>query len=104
MAVDFTPALQEMAASSHATYGPRLFRSYCEEHGLGKPDTAQSISIDKLSALAPSLRNAETMVFRLGRHEGSGTSFGLARASSGDVREFFLLDEACLAATMPQVF
>ncbi len=104
MAVDFTHALQLMATLGRASFGPRLFRSYCEEYGLGRPDTAQSISIDKLSALAPSLRDAETMVFRLGRHEGSGTSFGLARASSGDVREVFLVDEACLAATTPQVF
>ena len=61
-----------MAASSRTSYGPRLFLGYCAEHGLGKPDTAQSISIDKLSALAASLRDAETMVFRLGHSVPDG--------------------------------
>lgn len=103
MSVDFGPAIDAMLRSGDVTFGPREFRAYVEEHELGNPITAEAISVDSLKKLAPSLKAADTMVFRLGRHGGARASFGLARASSGDVREFFLDDAECLAATSPEV-
>ena len=104
MPVDFGPALVELEREGRRTYGPRSFSDYCDEHGLGRVDTATAISVDFIKKLDRSLRDSNTMVFRLGRHDGSGTSFGLATAPSGNINEFFLIDVECMDMTEPQLF
>ena len=76
----FRPALAVMETSRAPTFGPRSFQGYLVENGLLAQNTWQHISVDNLRRLAPELREANTMVFRLGSPEGEKhTHFGLWR-------------------------
>lgn len=85
----FGPALMQMPSGTCVASEPVSFQRYVAENGLRALNTAQYISVDALERLAPELREAQTMVLRLGR-AGSTTQFVLVRAP--DVRDFFLMD------------
>ncbi len=100
----FDAALREMASVSANTYGPTPFQTYLTTHGLRPSNTWQSVSVDSLGRLAPELRLAGTMVFRLGSRAGaSGTHFALAKYING-WSDFFLMDEDLAFRSRPQVF
>lgn len=95
----FEPALEQMDAKGARVFGPTSFRGYLKRHGFeGARRTPKYISIDFVDSLASELRNACTMVFRLGRaSDGPGTQFALVRAES-ELAEFFLVDSECFDA------
>jgi len=100
----FDAALQEMANASANTYGPIPFQTYLTTHGLRPSGTWQYVSVDSLARLAPELRSAGTMVFRLGSRSGaSGTHFALAKYING-WSDFFLIDKDLAALSDPEVF
>lgn len=87
----FTPALQELQESGNLLWGPYNFQKYLARIGRSA-DTARSISVDAYEDLARELRDAETMVLRLGSSsQGRGTDFLLVQGTS--VREQFYLDD-----------
>jgi len=100
----FEPALNFMAAHQLNTYGPHEFNAYCAEHGLGRVPTAPAISVDFSRRLSSELRSSGTMVFRLGRHGGTGTAFGLARSAGETVQEFFVQDQECVDSAERSAF
>ena len=100
----FEPALQQMAQNNSDVFGPTSFQQYVLTNGMGNAPTAPSISVDNLSRLAPALRNANVMVFRLGQEERTrNTKFALARVKGG-WSDYFLLDEEIFGSTAPEVF
>jgi hypothetical protein len=100
----FRPALAVMETGHALAFGPRSFQGYLAENGLSAQNTWQHISIDNLRRLAPELRDANTMVFRLGSPEGEKhTHFGLTRCVSGWA-DYFLLDQEVFAAAKPELF
>jgi hypothetical protein len=69
------------------------FRDYARGAGLdARRATPEYISVDSYGRLAKSLREASTMVFRLGEAEGTGTQFSLVRVA-GRLRDFFVFDD-----------
>lgn len=94
MATDvFGPALAQMPPGRWSLFGPRSFQDYLREHGLPRVDTAQHISVDAAERLAPTLREAQAMVLRLGAaQDGRGTQFALV-GTPGHLNDFFLVDE-----------
>lgn len=87
----FTPALQELKESGSLLWGPCNFQKYLARIGRSA-DTARYISVDAYEDLARELRDAETMVLRLGTSsQGRGTDFLLVQGTS--VREQFYLDD-----------
>jgi hypothetical protein len=100
----FEAALKEMQKSGLPHWGPKSFQGYCNDTGVKAPKTADYISIDSVKSLAPELRNAQCMVFRLGAPEGErNTHFGLAKCTHG-WRDYFLLDDALFGNLAPEVF
>jgi hypothetical protein len=100
----FKPALAQMEAGHAPAFGPCSFQGYLAEHGLSAPNTCQYISVDNLRRLAPDLRKARTMVFRLGSPKGNKhTHFALARCITG-WDEYFILDKEVFADAEPQLF
>jgi hypothetical protein len=100
----FGPALAVMQAGHAPAFGPRSFQGYLAENGLSAQDTRQHISVDNLRRLAPELREARTMVFRLGSPEGERrTHFALARCVNGWA-DYFLLDQEVFAGAKPGMF
>ncbi len=100
----FRPAIAKMEAGGLAMFGPCSFQGYLAENGLSAQNTWQHISVDNLRRLAPDLREANTMVFRLGSPEGEKhTHFGLARCVSG-WSDYFLLDQELFADAKPELF
>ena len=99
----FSKAVAKMEEDGSAFYGPESFKSYLQRHEL-KANTPDFVSVDSIDRLCPSLRKNNTMVFRLGKHEGRGTSFGLAKAPTGNLTDYFLNDEQCLSGTNAQLF
>jgi len=100
----FGAAVVEMSNTSSEIFGPSSFQAYLEANRLPKVRTEQYLSIDFLHQLAPELREAETMVFRLGCRPGRvGTHFGLAR-NGGTWSNFFLDDKALLKGVKPNEF
>jgi len=86
----FGPALAEL--SEPGFWGPASFRDYVDRFKIpADKQTQKYISIDHLSTLSASLRDAQTMVLRLGESDGVGTQFGLVR-TDGLLRSFFLHD------------
>lgn len=83
---------------------PRPFKSYAAEAGFPNEKTVENISVQDIRGLAPELKKAGVMVFRLGNPLGTkGTHFALARHLGG-WDDYFLQDEkifegreACLA-------
>ena len=91
----FDDALNEMRGC--ATLEPRSFVKYAKQTGFSNVKTADAISVQTLRNLAPELRSAGVMVFRLGSTTGTkGTVFGLAK-HTGSWDEYFLLDENVFA-------
>jgi hypothetical protein len=72
-------------------YGPQSFQGYLTEHNLRKHDTAQTISVDHYERLNPALRQADTMVLRLGKSHDGSTQFALV-GTPGRLADFFLHD------------
>lgn len=80
------------------------FSNYAAEQGFGTRSTAQHISVNKISELNPLLREAKTMVFRLGSTTGSGRScFALARSTRG-LSDYFLIDSEIFTGEHPKLF
>lgn len=94
----FAPALEEMRSAGRNHSDPQPFQSYLRQHGLKATKTAQAISVQELASLDPFLRDANTMVFRLGQ----GT-FALCKAQAS-VSEFFLMDSTLFAGVTEQTF
>ena len=91
----FDDALNEMRGSS--TLEPRSFVKYAKQAGFSNVKTADAISVQSLRNLAPELRSADVMVFRLGSKVGArGTIFALAK-HTGSWDEYFLRDENVFA-------
>jgi hypothetical protein len=100
----FGPALAQMESCGAAVFGPLSFQGYLSENGLSDKNTWQHISVDNLRRLAPELREANTMVFRLGSPEGEKhTHFALARCVKGWA-DYFLFDQGIFHDTKPQRF
>src|SRR5581483_9267240 len=98
----FGPALATMEAGSAATFGPLSFQGYLSSNAFADKNTWQHISVDSLRRLAPELRAANTMVFRLGSPDGEKhTHFGLARCVGG-WSDYFFLDEELFASAKPE--
>lgn len=93
----FTQALATQPEAGFWLYGPEVFRSYCSRYGL-RADTASTISVDHIRTLSKDLREAGTMVLRLGTghsHEDARgrTAFALVRHEDRSLAPFFLIDE-----------
>lgn len=90
----FTPALAEMRELGTRTFGPTSFLDYLDDNELDPPGrTPRHISVDSLHRLDEDLRDADTMVLRLGSApDSTGTQFMLVRADES-LDEFFLLDD-----------
>lgn len=93
----FAPALKSQPANGFWLHGPEIFRTYCRHHGL-RADTASTISVDHARSLSRELRDADTMVLRLGTGHGDvdargQTAFALVRHESHALDAFFLIDE-----------
>jgi len=88
-----------MRANEKPFYGPVSFQSYLRANHLSNKDTARYISVQSLDGLAPELRAANTMVFRLGCGEGErGTNFALVRCVLG-WDDYFFIDEVIFGAS-----
>lgn len=100
----FAAALLTMAEEGSQTYGPIAFQSYLRDHGLSPKRTWSAISVDRLDALSPELKQAQTMVFRLGSDgRDHHTRFALARVHNG-WSDFFLIDADIFRNTQPEIF
>jgi hypothetical protein len=101
----FQAAIEEMAREGAALYGPKSFQGYLRENRLPNVNTWQYVSVDSIDRLDSGLRDAQTMVFRLGSAGGTReTAFGLARLPTGNWSDYFLLDEEGLAGVRPQLY
>lgn len=101
---DFQPALDLMHKRGAIDFGPMSFQGYLSEQGLPPARTWQAISVDSLSRLAPALKAAGVMVFRLGSSSsGRHTQFALVRRKS-NWADFFLLDREIFRFATPEVF
>ncbi|SDX89372.1 hypothetical protein SAMN05421644_11820 [Allochromatium warmingii] len=93
----FSQALVNQPKSGFWLYGPEVFRTYCRRNGL-HADTASTISVDHIRTLSKELREAETMILRLGTGHGNDgvrgqTAFALVRHEECSLAPFFLIDE-----------
>ena len=93
----FTPALARQPDTGLWLHCPEIFKIGCRRHNL-RGDTASNISVDRTRTLSKELRDADTMVLRLGTGHGSDdargqTAFALVRHESGSLDPFFLIDE-----------
>jgi Domain of unknown function (DUF6997) len=82
------------AIGPEGTFGPASFQDYAKASNLDlRRKTCEIISKDSLAALPAELREANTMVLRLGAaSDGSGTAFALVQVP--DIRDFFLLHDS----------
>ncbi|MBK1631760.1 hypothetical protein CKO31_13640, partial [Thiohalocapsa halophila] len=71
----FTPALARQPGTGFWLYGPEIFKTYYRRHNL-RADTASTISVDHIKTLSKELRDAYTMVLRLGTGHGSDDARG----------------------------
>ncbi len=93
----FSEALANQPVAGLWLYGPEIFRTYCRRHGL-RADTATTISVDHIRTLSKELREANTMVLRLGTGHGDDdargqTAFALIRHEDCSLAPFFLIDD-----------
>ena len=93
----FTQALATQPETGFWLYGPEVFRNYCSRHGF-RADTASTISVDHIRTLSKELREADTMILRLGTGHGDEdvrgrTAFALVRHEERSLDPFFLVDE-----------
>lgn len=88
----FELALRKLLRSGRPWSDPISFRDYISSNELRSRGTAESISIQTLDRLDPSLRKAGVMIFRLGSSpDGKTTQFALAQAPDR-IEEFFFID------------
>lgn len=93
----FEPALRSLTLGRWECREFPAFSDYIRTYDLRATDTAPHISVDSLESLSPVLREAETMVLRLGQsQDGRGTRFALV-ATPGRLRDFFLIDEEIIS-------
>ena len=98
----FEKALEALPQSGLWVYGPEVFRTFCERHGV-RGDTAAKISVDLASRLPEELQAANVMVLRLGPREGGQTAFALVRHERRSLEPFFLFDDQIFTST-PETF
>lgn len=103
----FTQALATQPKTGFWLYGPEVFRSYCDRHGL-RADTASTISVDHIRTLSKDLREADTMILRLGTGHGNDdargrAAFALVRHEDRSLAPFFLVDEQ-IFKSRPETF
>ncbi len=100
----FERAIAEMHAGVKLAFGPVSFRNYVRGTADEGAMPAPWIAKDSLDSLAPELRSAKTMVFRLGSPSGEKhTHFALAKCI-GDWSDYFLLDNILFRETAPNFF
>jgi hypothetical protein len=100
----FEHAIREMQSSQRRVFGPVSFQSYLKSAGIDDTKTAPNISIDNLRRLHPILRDARTMVFRLGAPEGErNTHFALAEYVH-DWTDYFFIDDQIFKDIGPEAF
>lgn len=81
-----------MKRSGKNYFGPISFQEYLRRNNIGSKRTPSYISIDSLEVLDKELREANTMVFRLGADPvHKETAFALVKSES--INDFFLIDE-----------
>jgi hypothetical protein len=86
------------------TYGPIPFQAYIAQHHLPAARTWQYVSVDSLDRLSPDLREAMTMIFRLGSRSGvNGTHLGLAKCLNG-WNDYFLDDRELIKQAAPDAY
>ena len=93
----FSQAVATQPEAGFWLYGPEIFRTYCRRNGW-RADTASTISVDHARTLSKELREANTMVLRLGTGHGDDeargqTAFALVRHEDRSLAPFFLIDE-----------
>lgn len=86
----FEQALAEMQGNEFLA--PRPFVPYARSQGFPEVKTADCISVQNYQMLAQELKEANTMVFRLGYESGSQASFALAK-HTGTWADYFLIDD-----------
>lgn len=100
----FDLALRELESSGQGFSAPNGFQEYAVRAGFDRERTAAKISVDSLDSLAPELKEANTMVFRLGSPPGSKTTrFALAKHLSGWT-DYFLFDERIFSSLSIESF
>jgi len=100
----FQDALDELNNTKNSVFGPRSFQEYCKENNLGNVNTAEKISVDYYETLNPSLKQNDTMVFRVGKPKGERqTHFVLAKVP-GKLEDFFLFDDIVFSGQEPRSF
>ena len=86
----FAPALSRL--NQFGYYGPESFQSYVKNLEFGTQDTPRNISIDSKQKLATELRDANTMVLRMG-YSSDNKSIQFILAQSNNINDFFIIDE-----------
>ena len=81
-----THALTEQHQAGFWLFGPEIFRTYCRRHGL-RANTAATMSVDHARNLSKELRDAHTMVLRLGTGHGDDNARGQDRLCPGPARK-----------------
>lgn len=100
----FEAAIRQMDLSGLSDWGPISFQEYCRANGVAAKRTAEFISVDNHRSLAPELKRAQCMVFRLGSPKGErNTHFGLSKCGGG-WEDFFLMDKLLFAKSPQEVF
>lgn len=100
----FAPALAVMRDQAERVFGPMSFQGYLAQNGFGDSNTAKHISVQSVRGLAAELRDAATMVFRLGSPSGQKhTHFALAKCING-WDDYFLLDDQVFGGCQPELF
>ncbi len=94
MASIFDNAINSMNGNKGEYREPESFLQYVSNNGIKAKNTAQHISIQSYSQLAPELKSNNIMVFRLGsRQNEKGTFFSLIKSYS-NLRDYFLFDDS----------
>ena len=100
----FAPALQKMAETGSAIYGPEPFQEYLANNSGSAAKTAASISVQTVTDLKSELKAAETMVLRLGQApESTHTQFALVRTFHG-WSDYFFVDKEIFSDCTPEAF
>lgn len=97
----FSRALDRLKGSGLPWTEPIPFQAYAAEGGFKGLRAPNHISVQHYRDLAPELRKAGVMVFRVGG-EGRETSFRLVQARGSLEEAFFLSDAACFDASRPE--
>ncbi|MGG0277784.1 DUF6997 domain-containing protein [Bacillus rhizoplanae] len=83
----FDPIVEQLSTVDVEIFGPIPFFDYLEQYGFPRENAPQHISIDSLEVLSKSLREADSMVMRLGRGD-----FAVVKVKN-KLNDFFLLDK-----------